>query len=155
MTGINCKKCHSTFYVKSGHVRGHQRYRCKACGCQFTDTKPQGVNPALKSFAIVLYAFCGVSMGNIARIFKVSTVAILKWIRNAAAQLEFQAPEQKPEVVMVDEFWHFVNGKKTKYGYGEPLMGYRVPLSDGTWAIVLMPAFKNLSRQLIRENALL
>lgn len=153
MTGINCKKCHSSFYVKSGHVRGLQRYRCKACGCQFTDTKPQGIHPALKSFAIVLYAFCGVSMGNIARMFKVSTVAVLKWIKNAASQIEFQKPEQKPEVVMVDEFWHFVNGKKTKYGYGEPLMGYRVSLSDGTWAIVLMPAFKNLSRQLIQENA--
>ena len=50
-------------------------------------------------------------MGNIARIFSVSTVAVLKWIRRAASSLETLAP-QKAEVVMVDEFWHFVNGKK-------------------------------------------
>lgn len=155
MTPKKCKKCSSVHYVKSGHIRGHQRYKCKACGCQFTETKPQGVNPALKCFAIVLYAFCGVSMGNIARIFNVSTVSVLKWTRAAAAQIAFQAPRKNPEIVMVDEFWHFVNGKKTQFGFGGPLMGYRVNLSDGTWAIVLMPAFKNLSPRLIQENALL
>ena len=83
MTELNCKKCTSTLYVKSGHVRGLQRYKCKDCGCQFTATKVRGVNPALKSFAIVLYGYCGVSMGNIARLFKVSTVAVLKWVRSA------------------------------------------------------------------------
>jgi transposase-like protein len=153
MTELKCKKCQSQTYVKSGHVRGHQRYKCKSCGCQFTDTKPLGVNPAIKSFAVVLYAFCGVSMGNIARIFKVSTVAVLKWVRAAAAQIEAQAPAQKPDIVMIDEFWHFVNGKKTKFGCGEPLTGYRVNLSDGNWAIVLMPAFKSLSQKSIQEHA--
>src|SRR5262245_59644928 len=134
MTGLNCKKCQSSFYVKSGHIRGHQRYKCKMCGCQFTDTKPQGANPALKSFAIVLYAYCGVSMGNIARVFKVSTVAVLKWMKAAAAKADSQGPKERPEVVMVDDFWHFVNGKKTKFGCGEPLMGYRVRISNGNWA---------------------
>ena len=43
-----------------------------------------GVHPALKSFAIVLYAYCGVSMGKIARLYKISTVAVLKWVRAAA-----------------------------------------------------------------------
>ena len=50
MTELNCKKCTSTLYVKSGHVRGLQRYKCKDCGCQFTATKVRGVNPALKFF---------------------------------------------------------------------------------------------------------
>jgi len=47
--------------------------------------------------------------------------------------------------VMIDELWHFVNGKKTKFGSGEPLTGYRVNLSDGNWAIVAMPVPKDLS----------
>ena len=145
MIEIRCKKCQLQDYVKSGHIRGYQRYKCKGCGCQFTETKLRGVNPALKSFAIVLYAFCGVSMGNIAKLFKVSTVAVLKWVKLAAVQVELQVQvsRQSSEIVMVDEFWHFVNGKKTKFGFGEPLMGYRVNLSDGNWAIVLMPAFKS------------
>ena len=70
MTELNCKKCTSTSYVRSGHVRGLQRYKCKDCDFQFTATKVRGVNPALKSFSIVLYEYCGVSMANIARLFK-------------------------------------------------------------------------------------
>jgi len=31
---------------------------------------------------------------------------------------------------MGDEMWHFVNGEKTNFGCSEPLMGYRVNLSD-------------------------
>ena len=139
MEKLTCKKCDSSSHVKSGHVRGLQRYKCKECGCQFTNTKARGVHPALKSFAVVLYAHCGVSMGNIAKLFKVSTVAALKWIRKAAGTIE-TPPAEKAEIVMVDEFWHFVNGKKTKFGCGEPLMGYRVNLSDTSWAIVLIQA---------------
>jgi len=142
MEEVSCKKCSSNGYVKAGHVRGIQRYKCKECGCQFTHTKPRGVNPALRSFAVLMYSHCGVSMGNLAKLFQVSTVAVLKWIRAAAAHIQ-EAKKESAEVVMVDEFWHFVNGKKTKYGCGEPLMGYRVNLSDTTWAIVLMPALKN------------
>jgi transposase len=155
MTELVCKKCSSSNYVKSGHIRGHQRFRCKDCSCQFTGTKPRGVHPALKCFAIVLYGFCGVSMGNIGRLFKVSTVAVLKWVRAAAAHIDPPCSTQSPEVVMVDEFWHFIDGKKTKSGCGEPLMGYRVNLSDGNWAIVLMPALRSLSIALTPENVTL
>ena len=111
MAELTCNNCKSTSYVKSGHVRGLQRYKCKGCGCQFTETKTRGVHPALKSFAIVLYGFCGVSMGNIARLFKVSTVAVLKWVKSAAAQINPPDKDKEPEVVMIHEIWHFVNGK--------------------------------------------
>lgn len=143
MTDLCCKKCSSVLFVKSGSIRGLQRYKCKECGCQFTATKLRGVHPALKSFALVLYGFCGVPMGSLARIFKVSTVAVLKWIKKVSAPLEPPQAPSSPEIVMVDDFWHFVNGKKTKFGCGEPLMGYRVTLSDTNWAIVLMPALNS------------
>lgn len=82
-------------------------------------------------------------MGKIARLCNVSTVAVLKWIR--AAALEAKTPPSLPQsdVVMIDEMWHFVNGKKTKYGFGEPLTGYRVSLSDGSWAIVAIQTVRN------------
>jgi transposase len=153
MSGISCKKCQSTSYVKSGHTRGIQRYKCKECGCQFTNTKRRGVHPALKSFAIVLYAYCGVSMGKISRLYKVSTVAVLKWIRAAAVEAEPLTPIAQSDIVMIDEVWHFVNGKKTKYGSGGPLTGYRVNLLDGNWAIVAMPAPRSSSHALTQEHA--
>jgi Transposase and inactivated derivatives len=147
MSQLTCKKCQSERFVKSGHTRGHQRYQCKDCGCQFTNTKHRGVHPALRSFAIVLYAYCGVSMGKIARLYKISTVAVLKWIKTAALDAKPINPVSESDIVMIDEIWHFVNGKKIKYGSGEPLMGYRVNLLDGNWAIVAMPAHKDLSQK--------
>ena len=143
MLELCCKKCGSTNYIKSGHTRGFQRYKCKDCRCQFTPTKRRGVHPALRSFAIVLYAFCGVSMGKIAHLFKVSTVAVLKWIRTAALSAEAPNPVTSSDVVMIDEMWHFVNGKKTRYGSGEQLMGYRVTLLDGNWALVVIPVVRS------------
>ena len=152
MPELSCKKCSSTRYVKSGHTRGFQRYKCKECGCQFTDTKRRGVHPALKSFAIVLYAYCGVSMGKIARLYKVSTVAVLKWVRTAALDATPLNSTCASDIVMIDEVWRFVNGKKTKYGSDEPLMGYRVDLLDGSWAIVAMPVPKRSSHVSTQEH---
>ena len=78
-------------------------------------------------------------MGKIARLYRVSTVAVLKWVRAAALNVEPLSPTRSSDIVMIDEVWHFVNGKKTKYGSGEPLTGYRVNLLDGSWALVVMP----------------
>jgi len=146
------KKCSSHSYVKSGHIRGLQRYRCKGCGCQFTQTAPRGVSPVLKNLAVLLYAYCGVSMLGIARLFKVSDVAVLKWIRKASGDIAL--PKTAAEIVQIDELWHFVNGKKTLYGSGAPLMGYRVTLLDGSWVIVAMPAFKSLFKTLTPTHAI-
>ena len=64
---------------------------------------------------------------------------MLKWIRSASDAISpSKTPETRScEVVQVDEMWHIVNGKKTKYGYGEQFAGYRAQLLDGTSVIVL------------------
>lgn len=131
MTDIHCKSCGSLEYVRNGFVRGHQRYRCKSCGFNFTNT-------ALKAFGTVLYGMCGVSMNKIAKMFGVSDVAVLKWVRKEAKLLGDPAPHAESDIVMIDEMWHFVNGKKTKFGSGAPLTGKRVALSDGSWALVVI-----------------
>ena len=64
-------------------------------------------------------------MLGIAKLFKVSAVAVLKWVRNYAKSIELPK-EGKAELVQIDELWHFVNGKKTLYGSGVPLTGYLV-----------------------------
>lgn len=87
-------------------MKGHQRYKCTDCGCQFTDTKPRGVNPVLKKLAVVLYAHCGVSMLGIAKLFNVSAVAVLKWVRKYADQIEEHPQNHKAEHIQIDEMWH-------------------------------------------------
>ncbi len=67
MSDFCCKKCNSTDYVKSGFVRGHQRYLCHSCGCNFTNTPRRGKPEAMKSLAILLYAMGNMSFCSIAR----------------------------------------------------------------------------------------
>ena len=48
---LSCKRCGSTSFVKHGFVRGLQRYRCKTCGLNFTDTPKRGRSEATKALA--------------------------------------------------------------------------------------------------------
>ena len=76
-------------------------------------------------------------MRSIGKIVGVSTVAVLKWVRAAGAKIQ-EKPFSAPAHVIVDEMWHFVNGKKTKFGSGEPFAGFRVELWHEDWVIVLI-----------------
>ncbi len=56
MTDLRCKRCGEASFVKNGMVRGQQRYRCRACGLNFTDTLAPGKPAAMKALAVLLYA---------------------------------------------------------------------------------------------------
>src|SRR3954463_6720944 len=53
--GLRCKRCGSEEHVKNGLMRTKQRYLCKDCGLNFTDTPPRGKPLALKAAAVLLY----------------------------------------------------------------------------------------------------
>lgn len=114
MSEIKCKKCGVSNFIKNGVFRGKQRYKCKECGCQFTDTPPRGKCPRLKEVAVILYAYCGISMIKIGKLCGVSNVAVLYWIKDAAKNAKPLNPKSDSGIVMLDEMWHFVNGKKNK-----------------------------------------
>ena len=116
VTELRCKHCGSGSFVRNGMAAGHQRYRCKACGCNFTATPPRGKPAAMKAPAVLLYALGNVSQGMIAKLLGVSHVAVYKWVR--AAGEEAPAPSTTPEdnIVQIDEMWHFVDGKKQGLG---------------------------------------
>src|SRR3954467_7627945 len=86
-----CKRCGSEEHVKNGLMRNKQRYRCKACGLNFTDTPPRGKPLALKVAAVLLYV-SGLSMNRIAKLLGVSTPTIQAWLEQFA-----QAYAQKPK----------------------------------------------------------
>ena len=66
----------------------------------------------MKVLVLLLYGMGNMSFRSIARILKVSDVAVLKWIRAEAAKLP--EPERAADVVRltIDEMWHFL--KKTE-----------------------------------------
>ena len=135
-----CKFCESKEHYRNGIVRGHQRYKCKDCGRNFTQTAIRGVCPKDKLKALMLYA-SGLSMNRIAQLFGVSTVAVLKWIRALGLTL---CPKIEPSgdeqvlVMEVDEFWHFLKKRKISCGFSKPMIVIDKDSSTGKSVIVLI-----------------
>ena len=112
MPEVICKSCGASDYVRNGTVRGLQRYLCKACQCNFTMTPPRGKSPAVKALATLLYAMGNMSFCGIGRLLGVSDVAVLNWVRDAAASLPEPQIPADVKIVMVDEMHHFLKNQR-------------------------------------------
>ena len=133
-----CPKCQATQTVKNGRHLGRQRYRCKGCGFQFTRSTPRGRPASEKAMAITLYTL-GLSLNSIARLFKVTAPAVLRWVRTFAEKT-YEKPEPREAVVVeLDEMWHYLRLKKTNYGYGRLIVALPVSSLTGNVGVVIKP----------------
>ena len=126
-------------HVKNGFMRGKQRYRCKACGLNFTDTPPRGMPLRVKLEAVLLY-LSGLSMNRTAKLLGVSTPSVQAWIeRFAEVYAQKPEPEGRAVVVELDEMWHFLKKDRTNSGSGR--LGIVLPDGSSTrsWAVVTRP----------------
>lgn len=118
---MHCPKCRSESYRKNGFINEKQRYTCKGCGCQFTQSHKRGAPASKKALAYVLYLE-GLGLRSIGRILKVSNVAVLKWIKALAEIWGEKTVQQKAprhcKVIEIDEMWHYIQKKNKKSGYG-------------------------------------
>ena len=127
--GLRCKRCGSEKHVKNGLMRNKQRYLCKACGLNFTDTPARGKPLALKVAAVLLYV-SGLSMNRTAKLLGVSTPTIQAWLEQfAAAYAQKPAPEGRAVVIELDEMWHYVKKSPSRSGSGR--LG--IVLQGGCW----------------------
>ena len=117
--GLRCKRCGGEEHVKNGLMRNKQRYRCKACGLNFTDTPARGKPLALKVAAVLLY-ISGLSMNRTAKLLGVSTPTIQAWLEQfAAAYAQKPEPEEGRAVVIeLDEMWHYLKKSLNRFGSG-------------------------------------
>jgi len=142
---LNCKKCNSQKNVKSGFVKGEQRYKCKDCGCQFVPTRQRGKTEKDKLTAVWLYMH-GLSFRTIAKFFKVSHKAIHDWVK-AYAKQNYVKPEPEGEAVIVelDELWHYLHSKKHKSGCGKLFAAIPINLSTGNAEDEIMLHFQGFT----------
>ena len=53
---MNYPKCNSSVNVKSGKIKGRQRYRCKECGCNYSVEMKSTAKPkSVKIQALHMY----------------------------------------------------------------------------------------------------
>ena len=113
-----CKRCGSERQVKNGLMWGHQRYLCKDCSLNFTDTPARGKPLALK-VAAVLLSVSGLSMNRTAKVLGVSTPTIQAWLEQfAAAYAQKPEPEGRAVVIELDEMWHDLKKSPSRSGSG-------------------------------------
>ena len=116
--GLRCKRCGSAKHVKNGLMRGQQRYLCKGCGLNFTDTPARGKPLALKAAAVLLYV-SGLSMNRTAKLLGVSTPTIQAWLEQfAAAYAQKPEPEGRAVMIELDEMWHYLKKSQNRSGSG-------------------------------------
>ena len=132
----SCPKCGYSEVVKNGKHLGRQRYRCKSCMFQFTKTVARGRPASEKATAVLLYTL-GLSFNCIARMLKVSTPAVLRWVR-LFAEKTYEKPEPSEAVIVeLDEMWHYLRSKKTNSGSGKLIVAVPVDSLTGNVGIVI------------------
>jgi transposase len=137
--GLRCKGCGGEEHIKNGFMRGKQRYRCKACGLNFTDTPPRGLPLALKATAVLLYV-SGLSMNRTAKLLGVSTPSVQAWIEQfAKVYAQKPAPEGRALVIELDEMWHYVKKSRTSSGSGRLGIVLQGDWWTGNAAVVTLP----------------
>ena len=134
---LRCKRCGSGEHTRNGFMRGKQRYRCRSCGLNFTDTPPRGKPFALKVTAVLLYV-SGLSMNRTAKLVGVSTPTVQAWIEQFA---EAHAPRPEPQgravVIELDEMWHYLKKSPRNSGSGRLGIVLRAAWLTGSAAVAI------------------
>ncbi|CAA6823294.1 MAG: conserved hypothetical protein [uncultured Aureispira sp.] len=76
-----CPNCQSSNYIKSGVIKGRQRFKCKDCNYYFTVFKAgKRINDYYVNKALQLYLE-GLTYREIERILGVSHVSVMNWVK--------------------------------------------------------------------------
>jgi len=113
---MKCKRCESDKVKKNGFREEVQCYLCNNCKHQFISENGRHSIQEEKT-AVLLYCL-GLSFTAIANVLFVHPSTIMRWVRKYADN-NCKKPIPKGEIVIeLDEMWHFVHSKKTRYGFG-------------------------------------
>lgn len=110
-----CPKCSSKSYIKSGKVKGKQRYKCKSCGYHFTVGKlGKRIENRLVIEGLRLYLE-GLGFRSIERILGVSHVTVMNWVKRYGKDIEklvhLEPEKQEEKIVEIDELCTYVKKK--------------------------------------------
>ena len=115
---MNCPRCKSPDHKKNGLVDGRQRYKCSACGYNYSvELKSTAFSTSVKRQALQLYLE-GLGFRSIGRFLGVSHVSVQKWIKKFGQELEELKSENEISIVELDEMHTYIGNKKNIAGSG-------------------------------------
>ena len=128
-----CKFCHSNILVKSGVVRGKQRYQCRGCGKnQIDGDRREKYDNKVRYMALAMY-LNSVGFRSIGRVLGVSFQLVHHWVKKAGELVEEEAaklpnPPKDIAILEMDELYTFIQKKAGKSEYGLLLIGTEMKL---------------------------
>ena len=134
-----CKNCKSEKIVKSGKVRGKQRYKCKECGYFFVvgDERTNEKIAALKALCVLLYSLGKGSYSMLGKLFGRNRSLIYRWVREAGMNTDEPTINGEIKEIEFDEMWHFIQSKKENFGSSRLLTAAVGELSSGFSVVVI------------------
>ena len=134
-----CKNCKSEKVVKSGKVRGKQRFKCKECGYNFVigDERTNEKIEAMKALCVLFYSLGKGSYNMLGKLFNRNRSLIYRWIKEAGLNTEEPIIDNEITQIEFDEMWHFIQSKKLNFGSSKPLTVVAGELSPGFSVVVI------------------
>ena len=116
---MECPKCRDTAAVKNGIIKGKQRYKCKGCGCNYTQSNRYRIAVEKREEARNLYLE-GIGFRGISRLTGISPATVMRWVKALADRIDMSLPEEEKRVAIMelDEMWHFIQKKHRNAGCG-------------------------------------
>ena len=134
-----CKKCFSKRSVKNGMVRTKQRYKCRDCGYNFVaGDERQKISPEGKALSILLYGRGKASYGFLAKLLKVSPVAVMKLIKREVDCMDDQNASSSTKKVDFEEILNFLkttNESKSSTGLWS---AFEISPSNGISGLIIV-----------------
>lgn len=135
---IKCPRCNSDWIIKSGRVKGKQRYNCKDCNYFFTVSK---LGKRLDNYYVVkalqLY-LQGLGYREIERILGISHVTVMKWVKQYfkeipeidKAAFDYQMLDKKELAIFlgIPDFVEFKEKDISGYGFSVAKVGEKYML---------------------------
>ena len=145
---MNCPKCKCEKKVKSGIVKGKQRFKCSDCGCNYTVEFKSTAKPmSMKKNALHLYLE-GLGFRSIGRYLGVSNVSVLNWIRSFGEEVSsLHSTKEEIDFVELDEMHSYIGSKKTIVGFGLLLIDMGKDSSTSLLATGVMKRQKNFGKK--------
>jgi transposase len=114
---VSCKKCGLEEIVKSGIIRGRQRFRCKKCGCNFRlgDNRTNQKIVAKKALCILWYSTSKGSYRTIGKLLQIKHTLVHRWIHEFSKNLPEPQISDNIQKLEFNEIWHFVDLKKENF----------------------------------------
>ena len=143
---IECKNCETEYVVKSGFVRGKQRYKCKKCGCFFTvgDERTNEQIATLKALCALFYSMGNTSYSKLGKLFGRDRSLIYRWVKETGLNTKNPTTAETIGEIKLDNLEHFINSQKTNFNSKKPLIVAHGKLwFDCPAIIILQPTFND------------